>query len=384
MTTPNPTGERVSLEEFERIFESVKNWGRWGPDDQLGTLNLITPERVRAAAGLVRSGRRVSMEIPINKVAGPDNPNPAIHFVSQGHDIDIGSGGLRFGLDFLGMACHGDCHTHIDALCHISYNGLTYNGKPAQEVLTSKGATTLDVAKIGEVGVVGRGVLLDIPRFRGVKWLEPGEAVTRAELEACEQAQGVHLGEGDIFVYRTGHHRRRLELGAWDNGASACAAAAAGTSCTSPSVIMITPASRSGGTSASALPRSVNSMVPSRSLSLEVEEECTKRTSRSGNVLRRSSRPLADGFGALVAAGDGLALAVVDHHGEDVVERLAVLLLEVRIGDGQQQQSKAQRAQDRATARAPEQEPEQHEAKGAERPQHRPGHEGEELDGPAH
>jgi kynurenine formamidase len=218
MTTPGPTQQRVTLDEFERLFESVKNWGRWGPDDQLGTINLITPERVRAAAGLVRSGRRVSMEIPINTTAGPDNPNPAIHFVTQGHDIDIGSGGLRFGLDFLGMACHGDCHSHVDALCHISYKGLTYNGKPAEEVLTSMGATSLDIARIGEVGVVGRGVLLDLPRLRGLKWLEPGDAVTRAELEACEQAQGVHLGEGDIFVYRTGHHRRRLELGAWDNG----------------------------------------------------------------------------------------------------------------------------------------------------------------------
>ena len=172
MTEP---GDRVSLAEFEAVFESVKNWGRWGPDDQLGTLNYITPEHVRAAAGLVRSGRTVSMEIPINTVAGPDNPNPAIHFVSQGHDIDIGSGGLRFGLDFMGMACHGDCHTHIDALCHISYNGLTYNGKPAEEVLTSKGATTLDIASYGN-GLVGRGVLLDVPRFRGVDWLEPGEA----------------------------------------------------------------------------------------------------------------------------------------------------------------------------------------------------------------
>ena len=218
MAMTSPVQQRVTLEEFDRIFESVKNWGRWGADDQLGTMNLITPERVRAAAALVRSGRRVSMEIPINKTAGPDNPNPAIHFVSQGHDIDIGSSGLRFGLDFLGMACHGDCHTHMDALCHISYKGQTYNGKAAEEVLTTKGATSLDVAAIGEVGVVGRGVLLDLPRFRGVKWLEPGEAVTRAELEACEQAEGVHIGEGDIFVYRTGHHRRRLELGAWDNG----------------------------------------------------------------------------------------------------------------------------------------------------------------------
>ena len=216
IASPAPTSPKVTMAEFDRIFEQVKNWDLWGPDDQLGTLNYITPRKVVEAAGLVRTGRLVSMEIPINKVAGPDNPNPAIHFVSQGHDIDINSSGLRFGLDFLGMVCHGDCHTHVDALCHISYKGQTYGGRVATEVLTTKGATTLDIANYGN-GLVGRGVLLDIPRLRGVKWLEPGDAVTRAELEACEKAQGVEIGEGDIFVFRTGHHRRRLELGAWDN-----------------------------------------------------------------------------------------------------------------------------------------------------------------------
>jgi kynurenine formamidase len=210
---------KVTLAEFEAMYESVKNWGRWGPDDELGTLNYLTPAKVVEAAKLVHSGRRVSMEIPINTVAGPDNPNPAIHMVTLGHDIDIGSGGLRFGLDFMGMACHGDCHTHVDALCHISYNGLTYNGRPALEVLTSRGATSLDIANYGN-GLVGRGVLLDLPRHRGVKWIEPGDAVTRAELEACETAEGVRIGEGDIFVFRTGHHARRLELGPWDNGPS--------------------------------------------------------------------------------------------------------------------------------------------------------------------
>lgn len=212
-TPPAP----VTLAEFDAIFDAVKNWGRWGPDDQQGTLNLITPEKVREAASLVRTGRRVSMEIPVNKIAGPDNPNQAIGFVTQAHDIDIGSSGLTFALDFIGMACHGDCHTHIDALCHIAYKGQVYNGRPAGEVMTSKGATSLDIANYA-TGVVGRGVLLDVPRFRGVPWLEPGEAVTRAELEAVEAAQGVRLGEGDILVFRTGHHRRRLELGAWDNG----------------------------------------------------------------------------------------------------------------------------------------------------------------------
>lgn len=208
---------RVTVDQFEAIFESVKNWGRWGPDDELGTMNYVTGETVRRAAGLVRSGRRVSMAIPINKVAGPDNPQPALQFVTQGHEIPVDSSSVRFGLDFLGMACHGDCHTHVDALCHISYRGLTYNGRDAAAVLRTTGASSQDIAAYNQ-GVVGRGVLLDVPALRGVKWLEPGEAVTRAELEACEQAQGVALGEGDILVFRTGHHRRRLELGAWDNG----------------------------------------------------------------------------------------------------------------------------------------------------------------------
>jgi kynurenine formamidase len=156
------------------------------------------------------------MSIAMNTTAGPDNPSPVIRYVVQGHDIDMGNS-LTFATDFVGLAFHGDCHTHMDALCHIAYRGLVYNGRPALSVMTSQGATALDVTAYSN-GLVGRGVLLDVPRFRGVSWLEPGEAVTRAELEAVEAAQGVRLGEGDIFVFRTGHHRRRLELGAWDNG----------------------------------------------------------------------------------------------------------------------------------------------------------------------
>ena len=214
-TKPTPPAS-VTLAEFDDTFEAVKNWGRWGPDDELGTLNYITADTVRAAAATVQSGRRVTMAIPMNTSAGPDNPSPVIHHVVQGHDIDIGSSGVTFATDYVGLAFHGDCHTHMDALCHIAYQGRVYNGRPAQQVMTSKGATALDVTAYRE-GLVGRGVLLDVPRFRGIRWLEPGEAVTRAELEAVEQAQGVRLGEGDIFVFRTGHHRRRVELGAWSN-----------------------------------------------------------------------------------------------------------------------------------------------------------------------
>ena len=118
-----------------------------------------------------------------------------IHHVVQGHDIDIGSSTVTFATDFVGLAFHGDCHTHMDALCHIAYQGQVYNGRPALEVMTTKGATALDVTSYSD-GLVGRGVLLDVPRFRGVDWLEPGEAVTRAELEAVEAAQGVRARRG--------------------------------------------------------------------------------------------------------------------------------------------------------------------------------------------
>ncbi len=208
----------MSLEEFDRLFESVKNWGRWGPDDVRGTLNYVTPAKVREAAGLVREGRTVSMAIPLNTVAGPDNPNPVLHYMNTAHDVDIGSGELlHFATDFLGMQFHGECHTHVDALCHIAYRGSLYNGRPASDV-TSRGASSLDVTETLAHGVVSRGMLVDVPRYRGVKWLEPGEAVTAEEIEAVESSEGVRLSEGDVMVFRTGHHRRRLELGAWDPG----------------------------------------------------------------------------------------------------------------------------------------------------------------------
>jgi kynurenine formamidase len=206
----------VSAEEFDRLFQRVCNWGRWGPDDDRGTLNYLTPEHVRAAAALVRSGRTVSLSLPINTVAGPDNPHPSIHYMVRAHDIHQERGEPQFAGDFLGSELHGDCRTHIDALCHVAYKGKLYNGKSPHTV-TSRGATIMDITAYAH-GIVGRGVLLDIARLRGVKWLEPGEAVTCAELEAAERAEGVRLGEGDIFLFRTGHHRRRLELGAWDNG----------------------------------------------------------------------------------------------------------------------------------------------------------------------
>jgi kynurenine formamidase len=204
----------ISVKEFDLLFESLKNWGRWGQDDEMGTMNYVTANKVRAAAALVKRGRSVSMAVPIETTAGPDNPNPAIYYMNTTHDIDIGSGDIRIATDFMGIQFHGDCHTHFDALCHVAYKGKLYNDRPAS-LVTSRGSLGLDITTYAH-GVVGRGVLIDVPRSRGVKWLEPGEAVTREDIEAAELAMGVRLGEGDIMVLRTGHHRRRHELGAWD------------------------------------------------------------------------------------------------------------------------------------------------------------------------
>lgn len=215
---PRPTrlgrpGEVLASEEFDAIFEEVKNWGRWGEADVLGTLNYITPQRVVAAASLISSGRRVSMSLPVNKKAGVDNPRPAVHLMRQLHDGQPGTG---FAADYLAVDIHGECQSHLDALCHVSYKGLIYNGRPASTV-TTDGGGVLDVADYSAQGIAGRGVLLDVAAFRNVPWLEPGESVGRAELEDIEQATGTRVGEGDILVFRTGHDHRRRVLGPWDS-----------------------------------------------------------------------------------------------------------------------------------------------------------------------
>lgn len=206
----------LSHAEFEEIFQGVSNWGRWGAEDEKGTLNYITPEHIRAAAGLVRSGQSVSLSLPLNVVAGPDNPHPSVHHMVKMYDLPLSPRGEpRFVGDFLGTEIHGDSRTHVDALCHVAYKGQIYNGRPTS-IVTSHGATRHDITAYVN-GIVGRGVLLDIPRLYSVQWLEPGHAVTTDELLRAERGQGVQLREGDIFLFRTGHSRRRLELGAWDN-----------------------------------------------------------------------------------------------------------------------------------------------------------------------
>jgi kynurenine formamidase len=133
-------------------------------------------------------------------------------------DVDIGSGSLRFCKDYIGVDYHNDSHSHIDAICHVAFDGSLYNGRPSDSV-TADGATAGTVEVLRD-GLVGRGVLLDIPRTRGVDWLEPGEHVLPADLERAEHEQSVTVGEGDILLIRTGHARRLDELGPWDTASA--------------------------------------------------------------------------------------------------------------------------------------------------------------------
>ncbi|MDN5764901.1 MAG: cyclase family protein [Humibacillus sp.] len=173
---------------------------------------MITDATRMGAVGEVGSGRTVSLAAPIEVTSGADNPDPADHQMT-GLSPQNGSG-LHFATDRVCMNVHGNAHTHLDALCHVMFDGVLYNGVPASSV-TSDGALELTVGIVSD-GIVGRGVLLDIPRTRGVAWLEPGDHVTPEDITAAERLQEVVVGPGDLMFVRVGHRRRRAELGAWD------------------------------------------------------------------------------------------------------------------------------------------------------------------------
>jgi kynurenine formamidase len=200
--------------EFEALYRRLRQVPSWGAADRRGALNYLTPERVLAAAGEIRLGRTVSLAAPIETGLTPDDPAPAIHEMAGPPGSQADPGGLTYAQDRLGMNVHGNVDSHIDALCHIMWRKTLYNGVAADAV-TQHGAQELSI-EVARDGIAGRGVLLDIPRLRGVRWLEPGDLVTGAELTAAAEAQQVSVGTGDLLFVRTGHRRRREEFGPWD------------------------------------------------------------------------------------------------------------------------------------------------------------------------
>jgi kynurenine formamidase len=211
-TTGQPGTTRLSEQEFRALYDRLRRQLAWGPADRRGALNNITPAAVAAAAGLVRLGRTVSLAGPVEHHVSADNPDPFRHTMTQAPAA--AAPGLAFAADRITLNVHGDADSHIDALCHVSFDGHLYNGVPAATV-TAAGAAELSIATVAD-GIAGRGVLLDIPRSRGVPWLEPGDHVTVDDLLAAERSAGVRLDEGDIALVRVGHRRRRDTRGPWD------------------------------------------------------------------------------------------------------------------------------------------------------------------------
>jgi kynurenine formamidase len=195
--------------EFDELFKQVSNWGRWGKDDQLGSVNLITPAKRKQALTLAKTGVSVSLaHNPLTERA-EDNGNPFEHTMLRGNSMD------RYAVSY-----HGYAHSHIDALCHILYKDQTYNGYPRAEVNTEKGCTKLGIDNLKQ-GIVSRGILIDGPRLKGVEYLEPGTPLYAEDVEAWEKKAGVKISAGDVVLLRTGRWARRAKLGPWNVGQNA-------------------------------------------------------------------------------------------------------------------------------------------------------------------
>ncbi|WP_068180081.1 cyclase family protein [Mycobacterium sp. UM_CSW] len=229
----------ASLTDFRKVADEVRNWGRWGSEDELGTLNLITAEKVRESAGLVRAGKVFPLNVDFSS-GGPQGAfkfrqNPVHIMTVDGGDAhtltDYGRSWLgnptakqlsdafdnqlfRFNDDMIIMPLQAA--TQWDAFSHVYYEDKLYNGFPASSV-TSQGAYRCGIDKVDCKGIVSRGVLLDLVRHRGAEtYLEHGQPITPEELDEVARAQGVEIGTGDIVLVHTGWWSRFLETGKGD------------------------------------------------------------------------------------------------------------------------------------------------------------------------
>jgi kynurenine formamidase len=196
------TGETQSLPDLGR---RLSNAGRWGRDDERGTLNFITDQETLRAASLIRSGRVVAVGHPFNMEPTPAKPRAGYHrmlFRENGTSA----------CDAVMIECHGYEITHVDALAHVSMDGTTYNDHPFPEVITRDGLNRLSVMPLAD-GIATRGVLLDVARSQDREWLERGEEVTPADLERAEEWAGLTVGRGDALIVRTGLEARERETG---------------------------------------------------------------------------------------------------------------------------------------------------------------------------
>ena len=201
---------QTSTAQFEQWFEQVSNHGRWGPDDELGTLNFITPERTRRAAGLVRDG----VSISLSRELKPGENLNAIAPLAVEYTGDGGGGLLSFFGDKTTILYHGWAYSHLDALAHLASHGELYNGYPESSFSKEDGASKLGIENM-RGGIVTRGVLIDVPWLKNVPYLEPSTAITLEDIKAWEERTGEKIQEGDVVLIRTGREAREAEHGLW-------------------------------------------------------------------------------------------------------------------------------------------------------------------------
>lgn len=194
--------QEAAATSFREMGERFRNWGRWGEEDEIGTLNFISPELITKACQSVSRGRVFSLGIPFDE-NGPQpggvRVNPVRLMSATGHGQEF-PGGFRYADDYVFMPTQ--CATQWDALAHVFYDDQLYNGYPSS-VISATGAGKCGIDKVSR-GIIGRGVLLDITRLKGERWLEPGYAIGAEDLEAAAKSQGVEVTPGDILVFRTG------------------------------------------------------------------------------------------------------------------------------------------------------------------------------------
>ncbi|MEU1548370.1 cyclase family protein [Nocardia sp. NPDC005745] len=212
----------LNSEEYRELQIRYRNWGRWGAEDEIGTANLVGPETVARAVGLVRLGKVYSLALPLDR-NGPQTgkgltgrSNIQHYMARDGGDIAAAAGDEpQFdGTDDL-VQLYLQAGTQWDALAHAFYDNRMYNGRPTTDV-TSAGAARNAVTGLVD-RALGRGVLLDVPRNEGVEWLEPGRAIDTADLERCADQQGVEIGPGDFVLVRTGQLAQVRARGAWED-----------------------------------------------------------------------------------------------------------------------------------------------------------------------
>ena len=198
------------------MYESLKNWGRWGTEDQRGTLNHLTDAHRAAAAASSAPGSRSAWPMISAPSPQPENPHPAQHHMLASGDARHTPGipGYEAARDHIALDIHGLFTTHVDALSHMFVRGEMFGGRPASDV-RSDGARSNAMTSMAD-GVVGRGVLLDVPRALGCEYLDAGQVVTVADLLAAEEAEGVQVETGDILLVAWGRAARRAAKKSFD------------------------------------------------------------------------------------------------------------------------------------------------------------------------